>query len=176
MFGCAHEASGSTLFLLPSRPPTLRLPGGIWDQRGVVSPPPPSVVLEIVHRKTCSGIPKRRGRAQRGRGRTASPRSRHRVVALGPTPSRSEVVGRTIPPSHGAHGQLRQLEGKRRTRGDAISATRISSSRGVTAAANAMKRRAWQEVAPMYLATRGPYEASSKQKSVATVASVLPAE
>ena len=57
-----------------------------------------------------------------------------RVVALGSTPSRSEVVGRTILPSHGAHGQLRQLEGKRRTRGDAISATRISSSRGVTAA------------------------------------------
>ena len=108
----------------------------VWDQRGV-SPPPPSVVLEIIHRKTCSGIPKRRGRAQRGKWRTASPRSRHRVVALGPAPSRSEVVGHNIPPSHGAHGQLRQLEGERRTRGDTISATRLSSSRGVTAAANA---------------------------------------
>ena len=149
--------------------------GGKGSTRGD-EPPAAQCCFRNHTQKTCSGIPKRRGRAQRGRGRTASPRSRHRVVALGPTPSRSEVVGRTIPPSHGAHRQLRQLEGERRTRGDAISATRFSSSRGVAATANAVKRRAWQKVALKNLATRRPYEASSKQNSAANVASVLPAE
>ena len=68
-----------------------------------------------------------------------------------------------------------QLEGKRRTREDAISATITQQQQGSGGGKREVK--ASMAVGSSKLsATRGPYEASSKQNSVATVTSILPAD
>jgi hypothetical protein len=69
-----------------------------------------------------------------------------------------------------------QLEGKRRTREDAISATITQQQQGSGGGGKREVKASMAVGSSKISSTRGPYEASSKQNSVATVTSILPTD